>query len=103
MDFPILINWMSLLSFLGSSGVTFHFSMKFMSANRIAPDGTPRFCCVSSWATMFAYVPQKDTRLMWVKIDLAKYFDEKIKAFGSFLDKHITILIISFKHSSILL
>ena len=47
MDFPIIINWMSPLSYLGVLGVILflflsHFSMKFLHANRIAPDGTPR-------------------------------------------------------------
>ena len=32
-----------------------HFSMKFLCANRIAPDGT--FCGVTSGAILFAYVP----------------------------------------------
>ena len=42
MNLPIII-WPSPLSFLGASGMTeflFHFSMKFLQANRIAPDGT---------------------------------------------------------------
>ena len=34
-----------------------HFSMKFLCANRIAPDGTPRS---ASGAILFAYVPQKE-------------------------------------------
>ena len=43
MDSPIFINWMSPLSFLGVLGVIFiffssHFSMKFLCANRIAPE-----------------------------------------------------------------
>ena len=57
MDFPIIINWMSPLSFLGVLGVififSFNFSMKFLSANRIAPDETPHsaashlgLCCL---------------------------------------------------------
>ena len=46
----------------------FHFLVKFLQANRIAPDGTPRsavsrwdaaFCGVTSGAIRFAYVPQK--------------------------------------------
>ena len=42
--FPILINWMSPLSFCGVSGFFFfHLSMKFMSANRIAIDEMLRF------------------------------------------------------------
>ena len=60
MDFPIVINWLSPLSSLGVLGVIFifffflsDFSMKFLCANRIAPDGTPRsaashlgLCCL---------------------------------------------------------
>ena len=46
MDSPIIINWMSPFSFLGVLGVIFifssHFSMKFLRANRIAPDGLTR-------------------------------------------------------------
>ena len=47
MDSPIIINWVSPLPFLGVLGVIFifflsHFSMKFLCANSIAPDGTPR-------------------------------------------------------------
>ena len=35
-----------------------HFLMKFLCANRIAPDGTPhRLCGVTSGAMLFAYVP----------------------------------------------
>ena len=35
-----------------------HFSMKFLCANRIAPDGKPRaaFCGVTSGAILCAYV-----------------------------------------------
>ena len=40
-----------------------HFSMKFLCANRIAPNGTPRSAAsergVTSGAMLFAYVPQK--------------------------------------------
>ena len=56
----------SIFSFL------FHFSMKIILANRIAPDGTPRF--VASHLGLF-YLPmshKKDTRLIWVK---PLYFD----------------------------
>ena len=38
----------------------FYFSMKFLCANGIAPDGTPHSSCgVASGAILFAYVPQK--------------------------------------------
>ena len=46
MDTPNIIIRASPLSFLGALGVILHFylffSMKFLLANRIAPDGTPR-------------------------------------------------------------
>ena len=43
MDFPIVIIWLSLLSFLGASDLDFNFYHKiFDEANGIDPDGTPR-------------------------------------------------------------
>ena len=36
-----------------------HFLMKFLCANRIAPDVTPR-CGVTSGAILFAFVPKKE-------------------------------------------
>ena len=46
MNLPIIINWVSLFSFLGMLGMIFNFylifSMKFLLANRKVPDGTPR-------------------------------------------------------------
>ena len=54
------------LSFLVVLGVIFiyfffqsHFLIKFLQANRIAPDGTP---CSASGTMLFAYVPQKGRR-----------------------------------------
>ena len=46
-DYPSpVISWVSPLSFLGTSGVIFKFYsiffMKFLQANRTAPDGTPQ-------------------------------------------------------------
>ena len=35
------------------------FLMKFLCANKKAPDGTPRSAGVTSGAILFAYVPQK--------------------------------------------
>ena len=50
MDFPILIIWMGPLSFLWTSVVNFLFyfifQMEIMFANRVAPDGTPRFAAL---------------------------------------------------------
>ena len=68
MDFPILIIWMRLsaFSFLGSAGVLF-LSMKFMKANRIAPDGTPRFAASHLGLFCLLMSHKKDARLIWVK------------------------------------
>ena len=58
MGFPIIINWVSPLSFLGVLGVIFiffliSFLVKFLCANRIAQDGMPHsaashrgLCCL---------------------------------------------------------
>ena len=44
----------------------FHFSMKFLQANRIAPDGTPRF--VASYLGIFCLPMsyKKGARIIWV-------------------------------------
>ena len=44
--------------------------MKIFLANRIAPDGTPHtaYCGITSGAMLFAYVPLKGPRLIWIKI-----------------------------------
>ena len=49
------------------SGYLFHFSMKFMSANRIAPDGTPRFAELHLGLFCLPMSHKKDVRLIWVK------------------------------------
>ena len=68
MDFPILIIWMSPLPFVGASGVIFvHFSMKFLSTNRIAPDGMPRFAASHLGLFCLPMSHKKDARLTWVK------------------------------------
>ena len=60
LNFPTHIIWMCPLSVLGASGYFVHFSMKFLLANRIAPDGKFAFCGVLSGASiLFANVPQK--------------------------------------------
>ena len=57
MDSPIIINWVSPLSFLGVLASDFYFlshlTMKFLCANRIVPDGMPHsaashlgLCCL---------------------------------------------------------
>ena len=39
MDFSSLVKLARPISFLRASGVIYHFSMKLISVNRIAPDG----------------------------------------------------------------
>ena len=67
MDFTIVIKWASPLSFLGTSGLIFHFSKKIISANRIAPDGTPRFAASHLGLLYLPISHKKDARLIWVK------------------------------------
>ena len=45
----------------------FHFSMKIMSANRIAPDGTPRFATSHLGLFCLPMSHKKDARFIWVK------------------------------------
>ena len=45
----------------------FHFSMKNMSANRIAPDGTPRLAASHLGLFCLPLSHKKDARLIWVK------------------------------------
>ena len=45
----------------------FHFSMKIMSANRIAPDGTPRYAASHLGKLCLPLSHKKDARLIWVK------------------------------------
>ena len=56
----------------------FHFSMRFLSANRIAPDGTPRFTASHLGLFCLPMSHKKDTRLIWVK--LLYTTDSKAKA-----------------------
>ena len=56
---------------LGASGVIFHFlfhfSMKVRKANRIAPDGTPRFAASHLGLFCLPMSHKKDARLICVK------------------------------------
>ena len=45
----------------------FHFSMKIKIANRIAPDGTPRFAASHLGLFCLPMTHKKDARLIWVK------------------------------------
>ena len=60
------------LSFLRALGVVFlfyiSFSMKFMKANRIAPEGTPRFAASHLGLFCLSMSIKKDARL-WVKLE----------------------------------
>ena len=59
MDFPILINWMSPLSFLGALGELFYFYFIF-GKNDLSKQNGPRwdaaFCDLASGAILFAYM-----------------------------------------------
>ena len=44
-----------------------HFSMKFLCANRIAPDGTPRFAASHLGLFCLPMSPKRDARLKRVK------------------------------------
>ena len=46
----------------------FHFSMKIMSANRKAPDGTPRLAASHLGLYCLPMSDKKDARLIWVNI-----------------------------------
>ena len=63
----------------------FHFSVKIMLANRIAPDGTPRF--VASHLGLFGLPMshKKDARLLWVKQTLYVTLEDDIHFMFSFL------------------
>ena len=46
----------------------FHFSMKIKIANRIAPDGTPRFAASHLWLFCLPMSHKNDARLkIWIK------------------------------------
>ena len=64
MDFPHVYQFDASI-FIFS--VLFHFSMNIMSANRIAPDGTPRFAASHLGLFCFPISHKKDARLIWVK------------------------------------
>ena len=44
----------------------FHFSMKFMKANRVALDGTPLFAATYLGLFLLPMSSKKDARLIWV-------------------------------------
>ena len=50
----------------------FHFSMKRNKANRIAPDGTPRFAASHLGLFCLPMSNKKDVRLIWVNKMLSK-------------------------------
>ena len=62
LDFPIIINRESPLSFLGASGVIFIF-YHILRTNRIAPDGTPRSAASHLWLCCLPMSYKKDARL----------------------------------------
>ena len=70
MDFPIIIIWVSLLSFLGAVGVILDFCLKYFYENPLCKQNSPRWdaaeCGITSWAILFANDPvshKKDASL----------------------------------------
>ena len=60
MDFPILIKWVSPLSFLGTLGVVFHCCFifdEFQASKQNSPRWDAAFCGVTSGTILFAVVP----------------------------------------------
>ena len=53
-----------------------HFSMKFMLANRIAPDGTPRFAASHLGLFCMPMSHKNDARLIWVNIKVQKQWKD---------------------------
>ena len=53
---------------VGDFSFLFHFSMNIRSANRIAPDGTPRFAASHLRLFCLPMSHRKDTRLIWVNL-----------------------------------
>ena len=51
----------------------FHFSMKIIQTNRIAPDGTPRFAASRLGLFCLPMSHKKDTRLLWVNFMLRSF------------------------------
>ena len=68
MDSPIIINWMSPLSFFWGVRSDFyflsHFSMKFTCANRIGPDGTERSAVSHQGLYCLPMTHKRDARLI---------------------------------------
>ena len=71
MAFPIIINWVSPISFLGMLEwflFLSHFSMRFLcAANRIARDGTPRSAAPHLGLYCLHMSHKRDARIIYVK------------------------------------
>ena len=75
MDFPIIIIWGTPLSSLGMfRGVRgdflflSHFAMKFLQANRIAPDGRPRSAASHLGLCCLPMSHKEDARLKFLSL-----------------------------------
>ena len=68
MDSPTIFIWISPLSFRGVRSDFFyflsHFSMKFLFANKIAPDGTPHSAVSHLGLCCLPMSHKKDARLI---------------------------------------
>ena len=60
----------------------FHFSMKFLLANRIAPDGTPRYAVshLGLYCLPMSH-NKKDARLVWVN-HLSQFYSNTFYAYA---------------------
>ena len=98
---------------VGTSGVIFYFSMKFMEANRLVPDRTPRFAASHLGLLCLPMSHKKDARRIWVKHSLFKIIfayiyttkhytsniglEQKLRAYLGFSpDRHILFCLFDF-------
>ena len=63
---PYHLDEATLISRVIRSNFSFHFSMKLMKANIVAPDGTPRFAASHLGLFYLTMSNKKDARLIWV-------------------------------------
>ena len=55
----------------------FHFLMKFMKANRIAPDGTPRFAASHMGVFCMPMSYKNHAKLIWVNVSIKSFLKNK--------------------------
>ena len=76
----------------------FHFSMKFMSANRIAPDGTPQNAASHLGLFCLPMSHKKDARLLWVNILEFSSYDDFLLVLATWCsEKELPVKILNFQ------